>query len=146
MGTQRIPTGAVLWQPFAAHGTSRCRIDRIDRQASQKENLLKSNPRLSGCLLAALVLSSAIAQADNGFTISRSRENAVAIGMSASEVQQLLGRPARAVQYRNQPGPTWTYKVTDPLFGKTEFNIDFGPDQRVIAKGEMVIGSEKPSG
>ena len=107
---------------------------------------MKSNIRLIGCLLPALVLSSAIAQADNGFTISRNRESAITIGMSPSEVQQLLGRPARAVRYRNSPGPTWTYKVTDPLFGRTEFNIDFGADEKVISKGEMVIGSEKPSG
>ena len=105
---------------------------------------MKSNLHSTGCLLAAFLLGSAVAQADNGFTISTSRENAIALGMSASEVQQLLGRPARAVRYRNSPGPTWTYRVTDPLFGKTEFIIDFGPDDRVIARGEMVIGSEKP--
>ena len=105
---------------------------------------MKSSLHLTGSLLAALVLSSAPAQAANGFTISTSRENAVALGMSASEIQQLLGRPARAVRYRNSPGPTWTYRVTDPLFGKTEFIIEFGPDDRVIARGEMVIGSEKP--
>ena len=105
---------------------------------------MKSNLHATGSLLAALVLSSTVAQADNGFTIATSRESAVALGMSASEVQQLLGRPARAVRYRNAPGPTWTYRVTDPLFGKTEFIIEFGPDERVIAKGEMVIGSEKP--
>jgi hypothetical protein len=105
---------------------------------------LKSNLHSTGCFLAALVLSSSVAQADNGFTISTSKENAIALGMSASEVRQLLGRPARAVRYRNSPGPTWTYRVTDPLFGKTDFYIDFGPDERVISKGEMVIGSEKP--
>ena len=105
----------------------------------------KFNSRVAGLLLAGLVLSSAEAQADNGFTISASRENAIAIGMSASEVQQLLGRPARAVRYRNAPGPTWTYRVVGALFGKTEFNIEFGPDERVMTKGEMVIGSEKPN-
>ena len=107
---------------------------------------MKSNLHPRGCLLVALVLTAAVAQADNGFTITTSRENAIALGMSASEVQQLLGRPARAVRYRNSPGPVWTYRVVDPLFGRTDFNIDFGPDDRVISKGEMVIGSEKPSG
>jgi hypothetical protein len=105
---------------------------------------MKTNLHSAGCLLAALVLSSSVAQADNGFTISTSRENAVALGMSASEVRQLLGKPARAVQYRNTPGPIWTYNVVDPLFGKTEFNVEFGADERVIARGEMVIGSDKP--
>ena len=105
---------------------------------------MKSNLHSTACLLAALVLSSTVAQADNGFTISTSRESAITLGMSAAEVQQLLGRPARAVRYRNSPGPVWTYKVTDPLFGRTDFIIDFSADERVIAKGEMVIGSEKP--
>ena len=105
----------------------------------------KSNLRFTGWLLAGLVLSSAEAQAGKGFTVSTSDENAIAIGMSASEVQQLLGRPARAVQYRAAPGPTWSYRVIGGVFGKTEFIIEFGPDNRVISKGEMVIGSEKPS-
>ena len=105
----------------------------------------KFNLRFTGWLLAGLVLSSAEAQARNGFTVSTSEENAVAIGMSASEVQQLLGRPARAVRYRNAPGPTWAYTVVGALFGKTEFIIEFGPDEKVISKSEMVIGSEKPS-
>jgi hypothetical protein len=96
-------------------------------------------------LLAALVLVSVWAQADNGFNIARDREDAVTIGMSTSEVRQLLGRPARAFTYRSAPGPTWTYGVIDPLFGKTEYNIDFGVDERVISKGEMVIGTEKPN-
>src|SRR5258706_8173045 len=124
------------------------RLADVSRPASQcKENTLTSkfNLRFTGWLLAGLVLSSPEAQADNGFTVSTSQENAVAIGMSTSEVQQLLGRPARAVRYRNAPGPTWTYKVLGALFGRTEFNIEFGPDERVISKGEMVIGSERPS-
>jgi hypothetical protein len=120
----------------------------IERSASQlEENTLKSafDPRLTGSLLAGLVLISAQARADNGFTITTSRENVIAIGMSTSEVRQLLGRPARAVKYRNTPGPVWTYRVIDPLFGRTEFNIEFGADERVIAKGEVVIGSESPN-
>jgi len=124
-------------------------IGSIERSASQlKENTLKSafNPRLTGWLLAGLVLISAEARADNGFTITTSRENVIAIGMSTSEVRQLLGRPARAVQYRNTPGPVWTYGVVDPLFGKTEFNVEFGTDEKVIAKGEVVIGGDSPNG
>jgi hypothetical protein len=124
------------------------KIGSIERQASQlEENTLKSafNPRLAGWLLSGLVLIFADAYADNGFTITTSRENVIAIGMSTSEVRQLLGRPARAVQYRNTPGPVWTYRVVDPLFGRTEFNIEFGADERVMAKGEIVIGSESPN-
>jgi hypothetical protein len=124
-------------------------VGSIERSANQlKENTLKAkfNPRLAGWLLAGLVLISAGTRADNGFTITTSRENAIAIGMSASEVRQLIGQPARAVRYGNTPGPVWTYRVVDPLFGKTEFNVEFGADERVMAKNEVVIGNESPNG
>ena len=98
----------------------------------------KLNLRFSGWLLAGLA-SSCAAQADQGVTISTSQETAVTIGMSASEVRQVLGRPARADRFRNAPGPTWTYNVVGAVFGKTEFVIDFGPDERVISKGEQVV-------
>ena len=103
-------------------------------------------PRLAGLLLAGVALISAETRAANGFSIATARENVVTIGMSMAEVQQLLGPPARADQYRSTPGPVWTYKVIDPLFGRTEFNVEFGADGRVIAKGEIVIGSEAPNG
>lgn len=40
----------------------------------------------------------------------------------------------------------YTERVVDPLFGRTEFNIDFGVDERVLAKGGIVIGSDSPNG
>jgi hypothetical protein len=128
-------------------GTSDVQIDPTTSK-QPKENTLKSefNLRLSGWFLAGLVLISAEVHADNGFTVTTSRENVIAIGMSTSEVQQLLGRPARAVRYRNTPGPVWTYTVVAPLFGRTEFNIEFGADEKVMAKGEVVIGSDSPNG
>jgi hypothetical protein len=104
------------------------------------------NLRLTGGLLAGLALVSAEVHAANGFTVTTNGENVIAIGMSTSEVRQLLGRPARTVRYRNMPGPMWTYRVVDPLFGRTEFNIEFGADKKVMAKGEVVIGSDSPSG
>jgi hypothetical protein len=123
----------------------RSTLARFESHLKESTVTSKFNLRFTGCLLAGLVLSSAEAQAGKGFTVSTSEENAIAIGMSASEVQQLLGRPARAIRYRNAPGPTWTYQVVGAVFGKTEFIIEFGPDERVISKSEMVIGSEKPS-
>lgn len=104
-----------------------------------------STTRLAGWLLAALAPISVSAQAPAGFTVSAKQENTIAVGMSAAEVRQLLGRPARDVQYGNAPGPIWTYTVMGALFGKTEFNVEFGADGKVIAKGEIVIGSESPN-
>jgi hypothetical protein len=132
-----------LWRGGTPDGRDRSN----DQQANSRRKALKPefNLRLTGWLLAGLALISAEAHADNGFTVTTSRENVIAIGMSTSEVRQLLGRPASAVRYRNTPGPVWTYKVVDPLFGRTEFNIEFGADERVMAKGEVVLGSESPN-
>ena len=99
----------------------------------------KSNLRFAGWMLAALMSSSAAVDAAGGFTISVSDETAIKTGMSASEVRQRLGTPARAVHYRNAPGPTWTYNVVGAVFTKTEFDIQFGADDKVISMGEQVI-------
>lgn len=106
----------------------------------------KLNPQLASWFLTGLALSFPGAHAASGFTVTTSRENVIAIGMSTAEVQQLLGRPERAARYGNTPGPVWTYRVIDPLFGKTEFNVEFSAEGKVIAKGEMVIGNEAPNG
>jgi len=105
----------------------------------------KVGPLVTTWLLAGLVLVSAGAEAQGGFTVSRSRENVVAVGMSMADVQRLLGRPYQANQYGNAPGPVWTYRVVDPLFGKTVFNVDFGADGRVMTTGEVVLGSDSPN-
>ena len=100
----------------------------------------RSSFRVIACLLAALVSSYSDARAANGFSVSRSQETAISTGMSLPEVEQRLGRPARAVRYRNAPGPTWIYDVIDPLFGRTQFDVEFGPDERVLSAVERVIG------
>jgi hypothetical protein len=107
---------------------------------------IQFDPRLAGWLLAVLLLALAEAHAASGFTVTTSQEDAVAIGMTTSQVQEALGRPARVAKYRISPGPIWTYRVIAPLFGKTEFNVEFGADDRVIAKSEYVVGNEAPNG
>ena len=102
----------------------------------------KVNVRAIRWLLAAgLAFGAAAAQAAGGVTITQSQETRVAVGMSATEVQQNLGRPADIVTYRNAPGPTWTYQVVGAPFGRTEFNVDFGADGRVTSTGEFIRGS-----
>ena len=133
-------------------GTALLAYDEIERvihdreirtRKSEKETTLnaKLNLLFNGWLLAGLVSSSIPIHAANGSTLSASEEAAIKIGMSTSEVQQLLGRPAHAVKYGNAPGPVWTYYVLGAPFGRTEFNIDFGPDGRVISTSEYVVGS-----
>ena len=96
--------------------------------------------RGAGLLWAALLVAPVEARAANGVSVSRSQQTLVTTGMIASEVRQLLGRPMHDARYRNAPGPIWTYNVIDPLFGRTQFDIEFGPDERVLATLERVIG------
>ena len=93
-------------------------------------------------MLAAFTAVSALAQAASGFTVTKSDESKVAVGMSTADVRRFLGPPARVIQYPNQPGPTWIYQVPGAPFGLTEFAIDFGPDNRVVSASEIVIGNE----
>ena len=56
---------------------------------------MKSNLRATRWLLAAgLAFGIAAAQAAGGVTITQSQEATVGVGMSASQVEQILGRPA----------------------------------------------------
>ena len=93
-------------------------------------------------LVAAAALAAALsAQASTGFTIAQRQEALVTVGMTTAEVMQALGRPAQNLQYGNEPGPTWTYDVSDALKvnGEVLFDVDFGADGRVAAISERVL-------
>ena len=101
----------------------------------------KINPRAIRWLLAAgLAFGAAAAQAASGVSITQSQEATVGVGMSTSQVEQILGRPADIVTYGRAPGPTWSYEVGGSPFGVTEFDVDFGSDGRVASVGERVMG------
>src|SRR4030095_3641551 len=101
----------------------------------------KINLRATPWLLAAgLALSGATAQAANGVWMTQSEETAVKVGMSTSEVERVLGRPARIVSYRDAPGPTWTYHVAGAPFGMTDFDVSYGADGKVLYASERIIG------
>lgn len=93
-------------------------------------------------LVAGLAFGAAAAQAAGGVSMTQSQEAKVAVGMSTAEVQQILGRPADIVKYRNEPGPTWIYEVIGAPFGMTEFDVDFGSDGRVASVGEVILGHD----
>jgi hypothetical protein len=94
-----------------------------------------------GLLTAGLAFCAAAAEAANGFSITQNDEARAAVGMSEAEVRQNLGPPARTRQYRDGPGPTWTYEVQAAPFGRTDFDIDFGADGKVASVGERLYGS-----
>lgn len=102
----------------------------------------KLNLRASRCLLVTVVaLSAAAAIAANGMWITQNQESSVKTGMSTADVEQALGRPARVVNYPNTPGPTWIYHVEGATFGRTDFDVSFGGDGRVLNASEQILGN-----
>ena len=98
--------------------------------------------RILRCLLIiGLAFCAAAAEAAGGFSITQSDEARVAVGMTEAEVQQNLGPPAHTRHYPNRPGPSWTYDVRAAPFGRTDFDIDFGADGKVVTTFERLYGS-----
>ena len=92
-------------------------------------------------LTIGLAFCAAAARAAGGFSITPSDEARIAVGMTEAEVQQHLGPPARTRHYPNSPGPSWTYAVQGAPFGRTDFDIDFGADGKVVSTWERLYGS-----
>src|SRR5258705_11067233 len=92
-------------------------------------------------MTAGLAFCATLAQAAGGFSITPSDEARIAVGMTDVEVRQNLGPPARARQYPQRSGPTWTYEVQAAPFGRTDFDIDFGADGKVVSTSERLYGS-----
>lgn len=76
------------------------------------------------------------AHAAPGFNVTPEQQAQVKPGMSRSEVLQLIGQPAIDRQYRNQPGPTWIYRLLS--FGRSTVHVDFGADGRVTSVSEQM--------
>ena len=88
-------------------------------------------------IVAALAAAAFAAHAAHGFSVTRSQQAAVRIGMTSDEVRQVLGRPAQVFVFRNSPGPSWIYRTT--IAGDSVFEIEFGADGRVISARERII-------
>src|SRR5258706_15360331 len=103
----------------------------------------KISLRTTRWLLAiGLAFGAAAAQAALGVAVAKTQQTAVKVGMSAAEVQQILGRPAEILNFRSAPGPSWTYYFVGTPYGTSEFVVDFDSDGRVVAAREFV----RPSG
>ena len=100
------------------------------------------NRRFPDWLLAAgFAFIAATSQNASGAFVTQRQIGAVKVGMSTTEVQQILGQPTRINHYRAAPGPSWTYEVVGAPFSRTEFAVDFGPDGKVTSAGEFVRGA-----
>ena len=70
----------------------------------------------------------------------RAQESAITVGMSATQVRQILGRPDHVVRPHNAAGATWIYHVMAPPFGDmNEFDVDFGSDGKVAHVGTRML-------
>jgi hypothetical protein len=81
-----------------------------------------------------------VAHAASGYSITPGDESSISIGMTDAEVRDRLGPPAHIRQYPNRPGPSWTYEVRGAPFGRTDFDIDFGADGKVVTTFEKLYG------
>lgn len=84
----------------------------------------------------SLLLGFAAAHAAGGFTATPDQEKSIAVGMTTSEVQQALGRPAITEKFRNEPGPTWSYNLIGFANEPTLLDIDFGSNGQVASVSE----------
>ena len=106
---------------------------------------MKSNIKLRTIpwlFAAGLAFGAAGAQGASGVTITQSQETTVGVGLSAAQVEQILGPPAAIFRYGTGAGPTWTYVVNGVTFGTTDFDVDFGSDGKVMSVGERVRGDK----
>lgn len=101
-----------------------------------KLTLISSTSR--ALLAAGLFAAVASAQAASGFTVSHEQESMVQAGMSTSEVEQALGRPAERMHYLSEAGPTWTYTLNGPQDPVTVFVVQFGADGHVVSTSELL--------
>lgn len=79
------------------------------------------------------------AHANRGGVVNALDEHGIAPGMSATEVLAKLGSPSLRARYGSGGGPSWSYLVFGASPGTRAFYVDFGPDNRVVSKGEYSI-------
>jgi outer membrane protein assembly factor BamE (lipoprotein component of BamABCDE complex) len=98
------------------------------------------NPRTHRCIVAlSLVLGAAAVHAAKGVTVTPDQEKMVSPGMTAEEVRQTLGRPALIEKFRNEPGPTWTYKVLANGDTNIVFDVDFSNNGQVASVSQREV-------
>jgi hypothetical protein len=94
-------------------------------------------PHATRLLLGATLLLGAVAaQAAAGYTVTAVQEASVTPGMTAAQVRQALGQPARDVHYRSEPGATWSYDLAG---SGAMLDVDFGANGHVLAVGERPL-------
>ncbi len=91
---------------------------------------------------SGLLFAASASFAATGFTVQRTDEAQIKVGMDKSAVMKLLGRPAHNVKYRSEPGRAWTYGVlavdSSEATSSTLFDVDFDANGKVLSFNERV--------
>ena len=100
------------------------------------QNIVKS-------VLVGLLLGAGVAwAAQSGYVVDPRQEPQIQIGMTKTEVQNVIGKPPREQTYALAKGSTWVYSVRGRPqldFISAEhivYEVDFGADGRVIRAAE----------
>lgn len=98
-------------------------------------------------LSAALLGAQGCANLNGGGVTDLRQSTAVRPGMDMNTVTATIGNPMNKVQFRNEPGPTWTYALPGNGYFNSDFHVfdvDFGPDGKVRATSFRVIHRSEP--
>jgi hypothetical protein len=89
----------------------------------------------------ALTLGSAFAGTVSSFTVTREQEQRIAIGMTAREVQRIVGSTGLVEKFADRSGPIWIFKVpgVGNITPRVLFYVEFGPDGRVARAHEVEV-------
>ncbi len=96
-------------------------------------------------VVVGLLVCSAVAHAQDGFSVRPEQESLVKPGMTQSEVQQAIGRPSKDARYAVAPGSTWVYGVSGKLedtfltADHTVFEVDFDSNGKVVGAQERTL-------
>lgn len=93
--------------------------------------------RAATAALVAGALGLSACATQKGFNVVSAQEPLVKVGMTQQQVLDLLGTPTRNMHYRNQPGPTFTYRVLGSL-PRMLFDVDFDAQGKVASTSERM--------
>ncbi|HTS86076.1 MAG TPA: hypothetical protein VMG61_13290 [Usitatibacter sp.] len=86
------------------------------------------------CAFAILAQGCASPEGQSSTQLNDQRFGTVHEGMSADQVREALGPPAKTMKFSMSGKEAWDYQGTDSWGYMVEYSVTFGPDQRVASK------------
>jgi outer membrane protein assembly factor BamE (lipoprotein component of BamABCDE complex) len=108
---------------------------------------MKSNPglRITRWLLAAgLATGISAAHAASGHTVTAAQESLITRGMTANQVERVIGQPDHVARYLNETGPSWTYAVAGGSWRDGPvFEVDFDAEGKVATTEQLATDGNR---